>query len=170
LGCVPIIHKNTPSARLPFLIHSSIPHPTMSETSPPPSRRFQPVPVEEMVKRVRRFAVEPVETSYHSSTRQEKRDDDVSKQPFAGKRRFPPTPAETTSFKSTKLLPPREPNPISIPTSPPPEEIPKPRRRFAPQLIETLKRSKKAGDSRPATLPTDKVRIDTNNFYSFYIC
>lgn len=46
---------------------------------------------------------------------------------------------------------------MAIPQTSPPQEIPKPRRKFVPQLIETSKRSKKAGDTRPATLPTDKV-------------
>jgi hypothetical protein len=54
-------------------------------------------------------------------------------------------------------LPTPEPTPVSIPESPPQAETPKPRRKFTPELIETSKRSKKAGDRRPATLPTDKV-------------
>jgi hypothetical protein len=151
----------------------------MSET-PPSSRRFQPIPVEESSKKVRRFAPEPVETM----TRSSKKADDVSKaardQPagndtvertdFAGRKRLLPTPVETT-FKSSKhsgnALPTPEPTPVSIPASPSPtlgEITPKPRPRFAPQLIETSKRSKKAGDSRPATLPTDKVRIGSLDY------
>lgn len=134
----------------------------MSDLAPPPSRRFQPTPIE-------------------TSTRSSKQKDEhrstgandsaaVERQDFAMKkpRRFLPTPVETT-FKSSKnsanALPTPEPTPVSasIPRSPPPEETPKPRRKFAPQLIETSKRSKKAGDSTPATLPTDKVRIGPTN-------
>ena len=148
----------------------------MSET-PPSTRRFQPVPIEETSKKVRRFAPEPVETT----TRSSKMANDVSRSAggtpagndavertdFAGRKRFLPTPVETT-FKSSKLsgnaLPTPETTPVSIPASPSPapaEETPRPRPRprFAPQLIETSKRSKKAGDKTPATLPTDKVRI-----------
>jgi hypothetical protein len=137
----------------------------MSDTSPPPSaRRFSPTPVETTTKKVRRFAPEPVETT----TRNNKKEDGstlqkegVEKKDFAPKRRFLPEPVETT-FKSNKPLagkglPTPEPSPNSIPEAPAPQETPKPRRRFAPELIETTTRTKKAGDRRPATLPTDKV-------------
>jgi hypothetical protein len=133
-------------------------------SSPPTRRRFQAVPIEETVKKVRRFAPEPVETTTRSNKHNNGKgsiDATISRQGFAGKKRFLPTPVETT-FKSSKVtakpLPTPEPTPTSIPQSPPPSETPKPRRRFAPELIETTKRSKKAGDARPATLPTDKVR------------
>ncbi len=136
----------------------------MPETSPPPtSRRFSPTPVETTVKKVRRFAVEPVETTTRSSKKedvQKTEDAGVERKDFVAKRKFLIEPVETT-FKSSKQaakpLPTPEPTPVSIPISPPPEETPKPRRRFVPDLIETSKRSKRAGDSRPATLPTDKV-------------
>lgn len=137
----------------------------MAETSPPP-RRFQAVPIEETVKKVRRFAPEPVETTTRSSKKDSEQDSNgttVEKKEPAGRRRFVPTPVET-SFKSSKLrpgnlLPSPEPTPTSIPRSPPPAEAPKPRRRFTPELIETTKRSKRAGDVRPATLPTDKTDL-----------
>jgi len=84
----------------------------------------------------------------------------VERKDVAAKRKFLVEPMETT-FKSRKqaanALPTPEPTPVSISISPPPEGTPKPRRRFVPELIETTKRSKRAGDSRPATLPTDKV-------------
>ena len=137
----------------------------MPETSPQPTaRRFQAVPVEETVRKVRRFAPEPVETTARSSKRhngQVADESGVERKDFAGKRRFVPVPVETT-FKSSKdnavkSLPTPEPTPTSIPQSPPSAETPKVRRRFAPELIETSKRSKRAGDTRPATLPTDKV-------------
>jgi hypothetical protein len=147
----------------------------MPETSPPPtSRRFSPTPVETTVKKVRRFAVEPVETTTRSSKKEDvpksedagvERKDVVAKQ-----RKFLIEPVETTfrsSKQATNALPTPEPTPVSIPQSPPPEETPKPRRRFVPELIETTKRSKRAGDSRPATLPTDKVNhllLSTQNW------
>lgn len=141
----------------------------MSESSPPPtSRRFLPTPVETTVKKVRRFAVEPVETTTRSSRKDEARIEDepaVEKKDFApAKRRFVPQPVETT-FKTNRqpanALPTPEPTPepksISIPQEVKAEETPKPRRKFVPDLIETSRRSKRAGDTRPATLPTDKV-------------
>ena len=146
----------------------------MSET-PPSFRRFQPVPIEESSKKVRRFAPEPVETTTRSSkkvddvstaaSRPSAGNDSVERTGLAGRKHLLPTPVETT-YKSSKLsgnaLPTPEPTPVSIPASPSPtpaEGTPRPRPRFAPQLIETSKRSKKAGDSTPATLPTDKVCI-----------
>ncbi|TVY15167.1 hypothetical protein LARI1_G006069, partial [Lachnellula arida] len=145
----------------------------MSDTSPPPSsRRFTPTPVETSVKKSRRFAPEPVETT----SRKSRKEDVLNVENVAtsaadkgkeaappSKRRFVPEPVETT-FKSSKhsgsrALPTPESTPNSIPKSSPPSEPPKPRRKFTPDLIETSKRSKKAGDSRPATLPTDKTDL-----------
>ncbi|EKD13990.1 uncharacterized protein L3040_008006 [Drepanopeziza brunnea f. sp. 'multigermtubi'] len=143
----------------------------MSESSPPPtSRRFSPTPVETTVKRVRRFAAEPVETTTRSSKKEEKKKEtyggvdatDFAATDAAPKRRFAPEPVETTfsSSRQPKPLPTSEPIPASIPQDSPKEHTtPRPRRRFVPELIETLKRSKKAGDSRPATLPTDKTDL-----------
>jgi hypothetical protein len=115
------------------------------------------------VKKIRRFAIEPVETTTRSSKKEDVQkpgDAGVERRDFVAKRKFLIDPVETT-FKSSdqaaKALPTPEPTPVSIPQSPSPEETPKPRRRFVPELIETTKRSKRAGDSRPATLPTDKV-------------
>jgi hypothetical protein len=76
----------------------------MSETSPPPTRRFQAIPIEETVKKVRRFAPEPVETTTRSSRKEDTQisnDSTIERKDFAGKRRFLPTPVETT-FKSRK--------------------------------------------------------------------
>jgi len=148
----------------------------MPETSPPPtSRRFTPTPVETTVKKVRRFAAEPVETTTRSSKKEDAQKTEemgVERKDFVAKRKFLIEPVET-SFKSSKqaanALPTPEPTPVSIPISPPPEETPKPRRRFVPELIETTKRSKKAGDSRPATLPTDKVK-NPISVHELYIC
>lgn len=79
----------------------------------------------------------------------------------AGKKHLRPIPVET-SFRSSKLndrptSAPPGPTPSSLPQNSPPADAPAPRRRFEPDLIETLKRSKRNGDGRPATLPTDKV-------------
>jgi hypothetical protein len=131
--------------------------------------------VETTVKKVRRFAIEPVETTTRSSKKedvQKTEDAGAERQDVVAKRKFLPEPVETT-FKSSKqaanALPTPEPTPVSIPQSPPAAETPKPRRKFVPELIETTKRSKRAGDSRPATLPTDKVNV-LLSVYMFDIC
>jgi hypothetical protein len=136
----------------------------MPETSPPPTfRRFTPTPVETTVTKVRRFPVEPLETTTRSGKKedvQKTEDVGVERKDIAAKRKFHVEPMET-AFKSRKqaanALPTPEPTPLSISISPPSEGTPKPRRKFVPELIETTRRSKRAGDSRPATLPTDKV-------------
>lgn len=148
--------------------------PVMAESSPPPTRRFQAVPMEETVKKVRRFAPEPVETTSRSSKRDNGHrsiDATIERKDFAGKRRFAPIPVETT-FKSSRVQPGKvisisDPTQTSIPLVAPIKETPKPRRRFTPELIETSKRSKRAGDARPATLPTDKV--NTSGMQSLFI-
>lgn len=137
----------------------------MPDTSPPPtSRRFSPTPVETTVKKVRRFAPEPVETTARSSKKedvQKAEDGTTERKDFAhALRRFPPQPIEA-SFKTSRpagnLPPPSEHAPETTSQRSPPGATPKPRRRFTPELIETTKRSSRASDSRPATLPTDKV-------------
>ncbi|PQE03233.1 AMP deaminase protein [Rutstroemia sp. NJR-2017a BBW] len=143
----------------------------MSATSPPPRSRFLPTPIEETVKKSRKFAIEPVETTARS-TKKEKAEEventtarqDFAPAPAPAKKRFLPQPVETT-FKSSKAkpesdLPPTpeltpEPNAKARSAADPPA----PRRKFAPQLIETIKRSKKATVPGPATLPTDKTDI-----------
>ncbi|CAG8961844.1 hypothetical protein HYFRA_00014020 [Hymenoscyphus fraxineus] len=137
-------------------------------TPPVVSRRFPPTPVETSVKKIRRFAPEPVETTARSSKKEdgkqppaEKKDDGVDKKDFAPKRRFVPEPVETTfkSSKQPKGTSTAEPTSQPVPERSVPTETPKPRRRFAPELIETTTRTKKAGDRRPATLPTDKTDL-----------
>lgn len=98
--------------------------------------------------------------------------------PDESKRRFAPVPIETTfqSVRNTsqnsqghvvgpnpELTP--EPSPRSpLPTIPEPQQY---RRRFKPQLIETSRRTRRAGDPGPATRPTDKTDITpyTNHIY-----
>ncbi|KAI9713331.1 MAG: hypothetical protein M1812_006690 [Candelaria pacifica] len=129
-------------------------------SSPPaPPRRFAPQPVETTIKTRRKFAPEPVETTIKSNR---------------GK------PAETSPPKSSTTRSKYSPQPIEIstnsnrskppskPSEPPPEaprsrHLPEPietttrssRRKFAPQLIETTKRSRKSGDAAPAELAKD---------------
>jgi len=93
-------------------------------------------------------------------------------QEAAPRRRFAPVPIETTFQKvrrggpAAELTPspsPRSASPPSLARSRTPE-----RRRFAPQLIDSSRRSRKSGDVGPATKPTDKTDITpyTNHIYA----
>lgn len=168
----PFTQEQTRSRRGSQLI--GIPGLFVMADAPPASRRFTPTPVETSTKKVRRFAVEPVETT-RSSVKKDAvpKEDEVDRKDFqqsvpavTTKRRFAPEPVETTfkSSKQVKELPTPERTPDKtedvkkeVPRVQLVQETPTPRRRFVPELIETTKRSKKAGDLRPATLPTDKV-------------
>ncbi|KAH7040072.1 LOW QUALITY PROTEIN: uncharacterized protein B0I36DRAFT_370914 [Microdochium trichocladiopsis] len=112
----------------------------------------------------------------------------TSPKPTKPARRFAPVPIETT-FDSYRVGrnphgPTAELTPDPSPTTPQPPGIafgvdhsasqntpeepkPKPKRRFAPQLIETSRRTKKAGQEGPATKHTDKTDITpgTNHIY-----
>lgn len=128
-----------------------------------------PVAAETTVRKVRRFAVEPVETTSRSNRREQAQQLQHSvmveeiKVDVPTKRRFAPEPIETTTRSSkqssniTTTIPTPEPTPTSTSEGSLVEESPKPRRKFVPELIETSKRSKRVGDARPATLHTDKV-------------
>ena len=90
------------------------------------------------------------------------------------KRRFAPVPIETV-VKTNRKQPsqPQDQRSEAPPARPAPELTPEPsprstspvfieqqgRRRFAPQLIETSRRSRRAGDPGPATKPADKTDI-----------
>lgn len=103
--------------------------------------------------------------------------------PNEPRRRFAPVPIETTFNSNRKpanshpqIGPTAELTPDASPRSPSP--VPKefavsvdpqqPRRRFAPQLIETSRRTRRANDPGPATRPTDKTDITpyTKNIYT----
>ncbi|ORY04033.1 hypothetical protein BCR34DRAFT_491935 [Clohesyomyces aquaticus] len=127
--------------------------PGLTENSKP-ARRFAPEPIETTTKTHRRFAPEPVETSEKLNRR-------FAPQPIEmtvkSRRRFKPEPIETTVGNNRKhrgnqpqIIEPSQTNPKE-------GEQKKPVRRFAPQLIETAKRSRKAGDTGPAVLPSDKT-------------
>ncbi|PHH59079.1 hypothetical protein CDD81_3818 [Ophiocordyceps australis] len=97
--------------------------------------------------------------------------------PNQPKRRFAPVPVET-SFQSVRASarqplsvgPNAEPTPEPSPRWPSPPTIPEPRlrRRFKPQLVETSRRTHRAGDAGPATKPSDKTDITpyTNHIYA----
>lgn len=108
---------------------------------------------------------------------------DSMTQPTQARRRFAPVPIETT-FKEHRrggpaAEPTPEPSPVSesAPALPEPESVAEPapsapkvvhhetqtvvreKRRFAPQLLESTRRSRRAGDTGPATRPADKTDI-----------
>lgn len=100
-------------------------------------------------------------------------------QPAPARRRFAPVPIETTFKEHRRGGPAAEPTPEPSPTSDSPPPVPSPpkvvhqetqtqtqtqtapreKRRFAPQLLESTRRSRRAGDIGPATRPTDKTDI-----------
>lgn len=92
-------------------------------------------------------------------------------QPTQARRRFAPVPIETTFKEHRRGGPAAEPTPEPSPTSeasppPPPkvthhetQTVPREKRRFAPQLLESSRRSRRTGDVGPATRPTDKTDI-----------
>lgn len=160
-----------------------------------PRRRFAPQLVEETTKLSshNKHASVRFQEVTASSTRTTKdasvQVDDVTMEdapPAQPKRRFAPVPIETTfdSYRVNKnphgptseLTP--DPSPIESPPIPTLPSAPvietrktsdhKTRRRFAPQLIETSRRAKKAGQQGPATKPTDKTDITpgTNHIYA----
>ncbi|KAL7930113.1 hypothetical protein V8C35DRAFT_166004 [Trichoderma chlorosporum] len=106
--------------------------------------------------------------------------------PEPSRRRFAPVPIETTfqsyrknvyDYTSHQRIGPNpeltpEPSPRSPSAHFPLEELgneeSQERRRFAPQLIETSRRSRRVGDPGPATRPADKTDITpyTNHIYS----
>ncbi|KAH7165445.1 hypothetical protein EDB81DRAFT_253203 [Dactylonectria macrodidyma] len=107
----------------------------------------------------RRFAPEPIETTFETfrST--------TGKQKHILHRQDP----EDSQRKQVRMGPEPEPTPEPSPREPSP--VPRalqPRRRFAPQLIETSRRSRRVGDVGPATKPTDKTDISpyTRNIYT----
>lgn len=94
-------------------------------------------------------------------------------QPTQARRRFAPVPIETTFKEHRRGGPVAEPTPEPSPTlESPPTPAPQPqvthnetqtvvreKRRFAPQLLESTRRSRRAGDIGPATRPGDKTDI-----------
>ncbi|PHH76943.1 hypothetical protein CDD82_3744 [Ophiocordyceps australis] len=94
--------------------------------------------------------------------------------PTQPKRRFAPIPVET-SFQSVSARQPLSVGPNTEPTPEPSPRWPSPtipeprlRRRFKPQLVETSRRTHRAGDAGPATKPSDKTDITpyTNHIYA----
>ncbi|KAL8795584.1 MAG: hypothetical protein Q9195_002005 [Heterodermia aff. obscurata] len=123
-----------------------------------PSRRVLPQPVETSPKVRRRFAPEPVETSSKSNR---KADDQLEDHAATPVRRLLPQPIETSSKSSKQAesyddvggTSPRKPLPQPIESSLTSTRT----RKFAPQLMETTRRSRKSTDILPTLLLSDKT-------------
>ncbi|EPQ67058.1 hypothetical protein BGT96224_1506, partial [Blumeria graminis f. sp. tritici 96224] len=137
----------------------------MSETSlPPDTNQTTPIPVVTTAKssNIRRFPVQPVETTIRRSNKAkekltiEKSVEYESKNytPTSFPKRQLPEPVETSSRSSRTKKTADTSSPTSLEIT---SKEAKPHRRFVPELIETSRRTKKAGDTGPATLPTDKA-------------
>ncbi|MCJ1479657.1 hypothetical protein MMC13_008343 [Lambiella insularis] len=135
-------------------------------SSPPPPQR--PLPQPELVtKAIRRFAVEPEESTLKSNRGQSKK---LIVTPICPTtRRFAPQLAES-SVKSNRRSPPRgtlpgkpsivaQVNPPTSATTIAGQVTTKKPFRFAPQLIETTRRSRKRGDAIPASPQTNKTDL-----------
>ncbi|KAI0809457.1 hypothetical protein GGR55DRAFT_689597 [Xylaria sp. FL0064] len=98
-------------------------------------------------KIIRRFAPVPIETTFDSYRVADKNPHGPAPEPT-------PDPSPTTSQSS-----------VTFSST---EKEKKPKRRFAPQLIETSRRARRAGQQGPATKPTDKTDITpgTNHIYA----
>lgn len=120
-----------------------------NEPSTPP-RRLLPQPIEASPRIRRRFAPEPVETTASKSNRNATDQHD-------GHTRSLPQPTET-SFKISRQS---ESHDVLGETSPrgplPQSNIGTRTRKFAPQLMETTRRSRKSSDSLPAVCQSDKT-------------
>lgn len=131
--------------------------------------------------KIRRFPVEPVETSIRSSNSrkvgkelEERKLQKTKPLSPSSPRKYLPEPVET-SFRSNRqkkvnnvVFAPENPTSIATLNEKMAPSTNKLTRKFVPELIQTSSRSKKAGDSRPATLPIDKVLGDVE-FFSWQI-
>ncbi|KAI1186935.1 hypothetical protein F5B17DRAFT_440692 [Nemania serpens] len=109
-------------------------------------------------KPIRRFAPVPIETTFDSYRVANKNPHGPAPEPT-------PDPSPTTSHSSPAFEPTAA--PIAHATIGEREQEKRPRRRFAPQLIETTRRTWRAGQQGPATKPIDKTDITpgTNHIY-----
>ncbi|KAI1165809.1 hypothetical protein F5B18DRAFT_660117 [Nemania serpens] len=109
-------------------------------------------------KPIRRFAPVPIETTFDSYRV-------LNKNPHGPAPEPTPDPSPTTSHSSPAFSPTVA--PMALATAESRDQEKRPRRRFAPQLIETTKRTWRSGQKGPATKPTDKTDITpgTNHIY-----
>ncbi|KAI1395448.1 hypothetical protein F4819DRAFT_501014 [Hypoxylon fuscum] len=109
-------------------------------------------------KPIRRFAPVPIETTFDSY-----RVNNNRKNPIGPTAELTPDPSPTTPHAPSFYEEEKQSQPGQCE-----ESQKKPKRKFAPQLIETTRRSKKADQPGPATKPIDKTDITpgTNHIYA----
>ncbi|KAF2253126.1 hypothetical protein BU26DRAFT_528417 [Trematosphaeria pertusa] len=138
--------ENEPSKRL----RKFAPEPV--ETTAKTSRRFAPEPLENTTRTHRRFAPEPTETSERSSRK--KFAEEWESQTT---RKFKPEPLETPASSNRKKQGINQQAKIDATSSSSQRTGKRPPRKFAPQLIETARRSRRAGDAAPVIRPSDRT-------------
>jgi hypothetical protein len=184
------VTQSPPRRFSPVPVETSTKSSRESQQSQQPVRRFAPQPVETSVKSskdkeqpppqsARRFAPEPVETST-KTTRQpdppvEKPKSRFLPQPIEmtsnsnrAKSRSPQTNSPATKSPQTKSPPNEAVSPSSKPQDAP---VQKPKRKFAPQLIDTSSRTRKNSDEKPSWTanhrtdmsPGEESRVAYNN-------
>ncbi|KAI1821044.1 hypothetical protein F4861DRAFT_24417 [Xylaria intraflava] len=110
-------------------------------------------------RNIRRFAPIPIETTFDSYRVANKNPHEPAPEPT-------PDPSPTTSQSLVAFPPTTIPGASGITQATVQKKNPK--RRFAPQLIETTRKSKRAGQEGPLMKPTDKTDItpNTNHIYA----
>ncbi|KAI2777211.1 hypothetical protein F4815DRAFT_495533 [Daldinia loculata] len=112
------------------------------------------------VKPIRRFAPVPIETTFDSYR---VKNSNNRKNPVGPTAELTPDPSPTSPYAPAFLGGENKEDQRQLEQS-----QKKPKRKFAPQLIETTRRSKKADQPGPATKPVDKTDITpgTNHIYA----
>lgn len=113
--------------------------PAPIESTTRSNRKFAPEPIESAKRSSLRYAPEPIETTTRSS--RQKFDKEWDEQTSPIERRRKPDLQKTGSNDNRQLR----------------SALKRPIKKFTPQLIETAQRTRKAGDSGPTLLPSDKT-------------
>ncbi|KAK2053323.1 hypothetical protein LY76DRAFT_285439 [Colletotrichum caudatum] len=134
-----------------------------------PRRRFAPVPIETTFESVRKGPLQQPQQQHHQA---QTHNQHPGPAPEPTPEHTPRTPSPNPFEQQTQLPPPpqaqqqqqqqqQQPRLHNLQQSQPP------RRRFAPQLIESSRRARRVGDAGPATRPADKTDITpyTNHIY-----
>ncbi|KAH7399447.1 hypothetical protein BKA66DRAFT_406829 [Pyrenochaeta sp. MPI-SDFR-AT-0127] len=119
------------------------------ETTTKSHRKFAPEPTVTTKRSNRRFAPEPIETTSRTCSRK-KFAEEWHEQTSSSPRKFKPEPVEAISSSNRMLK----------------SALRRPPKKFAPQLIETAQRSRKAGDTAPALHPSDKTEATPDEVIS----
>jgi hypothetical protein len=135
-------------------------------------RRFVPEPIETSTKTNRRFAPDPIEITVKSSKNPDQSDIEGFKRPRRfvpelidttnhSNRQFAPEPTETRKRSSRKKF--AEEWDSETANAQKKERSPREPRKFMPRLVETARRSRRAGASSPTLKATDKTEATPVN-------